>query len=68
MELVFVCPQTGDTFKSADYKVTDNHGVKTDPNGNRTLDAKVALNAPCPACGQIHIYDVNELSCPFNSQ
>ena len=29
------------------------------------VDAKVALNEPCPFCGQKHIYHASELVCPF---
>ena len=65
MELVFVCPGTQNVFKSGDFEMTDNNGVITDEDGNRTLDAKVALNRPCPFCGRKHVYLVNELACPF---
>lgn len=67
MELIFICPITGSPFKSTDFKITDNQGIKTDAGGNRTLDAKVVLESPCPACGQMHIYMADELSCPFTA-
>ena len=42
--------------------------LSTDDAGNKTLDAKVALNEPCPFCGQKHVYQASELSCPFTSK
>jgi hypothetical protein len=44
------------TFKSADFKVTDNKGVISDSSGNKTLNAKVELNESCPFCGEKHVY------------
>jgi hypothetical protein len=26
----------------------------------------VALHQPCPFCGQKHVFQASELSCPFN--
>ena len=31
-------------FESADFRITENHGVISDSFGNKTLDAKVELN------------------------
>ena len=53
------------TFESADFKVTENKGVISDSSGNKTLDAKVELNDPCPFCGEKHVYRASELPCPF---
>lgn len=53
------------TFESADFKVTENQGVISDSSGNKTLDAKVKLNEPCPFCGEKHVYLASELPCPF---
>jgi hypothetical protein len=66
MKLIFVCPNQIKVFESADYEIIESKGVITDATGNKALDAKVALNAPCPYCGQKHIYHVSELSCPFS--
>ena len=66
MKLVFVCPNENKAFESADYRIVENKGVITDKAGNKTLDAKVALNESCPYCCQKHIYHVSELSCPFS--
>jgi len=66
MKLIFVCPNQNKVFESADYEIIENRGVITDAAGNRALDAKVALNALCPHCGQKHIYHASELSCPFS--
>ena len=65
MEFIFVCPKRNMTFESADFKVTENQGVISDSSGNKTLDAKVELNEPCPFCGEKHVYLASELSCPF---
>lgn len=65
MELIFVCPKTNKVFKSADYTILDNKGVKKDESGNKILDAKVEPVAPCPFCGKHHVYQACELPCPF---
>ena len=65
-ELVFVCPEKGVTFSSANFKIVENNGIKTDADGNRTLDAKVAVEESCPSCGKQHVYHVSEIPCPFN--
>ena len=62
---IFVCRVKNQVFESADFKILENRGVITDEAGNKTLDAKVALNEPCPFCGQKHVYHADELSCPF---
>lgn len=53
-------------FKSSNFDLIDNNGIISDKYGNKTLDAKVILKEPCPHCGEIHIYHVSELTCPFN--
>jgi hypothetical protein len=65
MKLIFVCPKENKVFESADYSIVENRGVVADAAGNRTLDAKVALNEACPHCGHKHVYHAGELSCPF---
>jgi len=67
MELVFTCPAQHLVFTSQGYRITDNNGVTTDAAGNKVLDAKVALNHPCPHCGGMHVYHVSELACPFGT-
>jgi hypothetical protein len=54
-------------FESADFRITENHGVISDSIGNKTLDAKVELNEHCPICGKKHVYHATELSCPFET-
>lgn len=65
VNFIFVCPNENKVFESSDFEVRENRGVTTDEAGNKTLDAKVALNEPCPFCGQKHVYHASELSCPF---
>lgn len=65
MKFIFVCPTQNKVFESADFTVLENRGVITDKTGNKTLDAKVVLDHPCPFCGKKHVYHANELSCPF---
>ena len=65
MEFIFICPKRNMTFESADFKITENRGVIGDLSGNKTLDAKVELNRPCPFCGEKHVYLASELPCPF---
>ncbi|MGA9539048.1 MAG: hypothetical protein WBR24_24370 [Desulfobacterales bacterium] len=65
MEFIFICPKRNMTFESADFKVTENNGVISDSFGNKTLDAKVELNKPCPFCDEKHVYLASELPCPF---
>ena len=68
MKYIFVCPNQNRVFESANVNIIENKGVITDNAGNKTLDAKVTLNDPCPFCGEKHIYHANELSCPFSGQ
>jgi hypothetical protein len=65
MKLVFVCPDQNKVFESDHYRVVENKGVICDAAGQRSLDAKVALDSPCPFCGKRHVYHASELSCPF---
>lgn len=65
MKFIFVCPNQNRVFESEDFSVLENRGVMVDSAGNKTLDAKVALNRPCPFCGEKHVYRAGELSCPF---
>ncbi len=65
MQFSFVCPIHGKIFESDDFRIVENRGVMVDDNGSKTLDAKAALNAPCPYCGQRHVYHASELACPF---
>ncbi|MFV0439413.1 MAG: hypothetical protein ACK5PS_18685 [Desulfopila sp.] len=62
---VFVCPKTKEVFERSDFRIFDNLGVIIDETGQKILDAKVSPNAPCPFCGQRHVYHASELSCPF---
>jgi hypothetical protein len=55
------------TFESADFKITENQGVISDSSGNKTLDAKVELNEPCPFCSEKHVYLASDLPCPFET-
>ena len=66
MKFIFVCPNQNREFESSDFRILDNRGIISDKAGNRTLDAKVALENPCPICGVKHVYHVRELSCPFS--
>ena len=65
MKLIFICPDKNEMFEGTDFELIDNRGVITDNSGNRILDAKVVLKAPCPFCGRKHVFHVSELSCPF---
>jgi len=65
MKFVFFCPEENRVFESAEFRVIDNMGVISDEGGNKILDAKVALEKPCPFCGNKHVYHASELSCPF---
>ena len=66
MKFIFVCPNQNREFESSDFRILDNRGVISDRAGNKTLDAKVALENPCPFCGTKHVYHAHELSCPFS--
>ena len=67
MKFIFVCPDKNEVFESAKFNVLENRGVTTDKDGNKTLDAKVALDEPCPYCNKKHVYHASELSCPFKT-
>ncbi len=65
MKFSFVCPNQNHVFESSDFSILENRGVVTDEADNRSLDARVELNEPCPFCGQRHVYHASELTCPF---
>ncbi len=65
MNFSFVCPCRNEIFETDAFTILDNQGVVTDAAGNKTLDAKVALDHPCPLCGERHIYRAEELVCPY---
>lgn len=67
MDFIFVCPEQNKVFESSDFSILENRGVAVDDAGNKTLDAKVALDKPCPFCGQKHVYHAGELLCPFST-
>ena len=68
MKFSFVCPETGEVFESANFRVVDNRGVKLDEFGNKVLDARVELTGLCPLCGKKHAYHAGELMCPFEAR
>jgi hypothetical protein len=65
-KFILVCPVKNRVFESTNFKILENRGIITDKAGNKTLDAKVALDEPCLFCGQKHVYHASELSCPFS--
>jgi Fe2+ or Zn2+ uptake regulation protein len=68
MKFSFVCPESGELFESANFKVVDNRGVKLDEFGHKVLDARVEMMGPCPRCGKQHTYHARELMCPFEAK
>ncbi len=67
MEFVFVCPENQAVFRTRNFDITENKGVQKDANGDRFLDARIALKDPCPFCGRMHTYHAGELTCPFEN-
>lgn len=67
MKLVFICPETNAIFETEDFSLAENHGVQTDSNGEKVLNATVVLNSPCPYCQKIHRYRAKDLACPFDT-
>ena len=65
MKFIFICPETHRDFKSKQFVIIENHGVKIDHAGNRILDATVELTLPCPHCGQKHLFHASEITCPL---
>ena len=65
MQFSFVCPRRQAVFETDAFTIVEHQGVVTDADGNRRLDAKVALDHPCPLCGERHVYRADELVCPF---
>ena len=65
MKLVFVCPEKNKAFETDEFKVIEDKGVKFKDSGNKAWDAKVELTLACPYCGRRHVFNVNELPCPF---
>lgn len=66
MEFYFVCPETQRIFTSDQFHIIEDRGVRTTVSGRKIWDAKAELLTPCPFCGKIHIFTVDELVCPFS--
>jgi hypothetical protein len=67
MKFAFICPLKLESFFSERFEITDNRGIALDEHGNRYLNARIQLTAPCPFCGEHHAYQAKELACPFSS-
>ena len=65
MQYLFVCPEENRSFESTAFRIVDSRSVTTDLAGNGTLDAKAALNGPCPLCGRLHVVRAVELARIF---
>jgi hypothetical protein len=65
VKLHFTCPRTGQDFETAHFNVVMHRGVVTTADGNRRLDATVALCDACPLCGEWHRFRAEELACPL---
>ncbi len=65
MKLIFVCPDNNKAFETDGFIVIEDKGVKIGETGDRIWDARVELTLACPFCGRRHVFDVNELACPF---
>jgi len=67
MKFLFICPLRQESFFSEDFQITDNRGIAVDDLGNKYLNARIRLSAPCPVCGEHHEFQANELSGPFSA-
>lgn len=65
MNFIFSCTETGKTFETDNFSLTENKGVETTSEGRKVLKAVVVLNTPCPFCGKRHRFRAEELACPF---
>ncbi|PHR28517.1 MAG: hypothetical protein COA36_06475 [Desulfotalea sp.] len=65
MELYFTCPVTLKVFASENYSLEEGHSVVEVPGHGRELKGQVVLTQPCPLCGTIHRYEVEDIICPF---
>ena len=65
MKFIFVCPEHNMSFETDNFRIIDDRGIFTDDCGNKTWNAKVDVLSSCPFCDVKHIFDVNELVCPF---
>ncbi|ABW69047.1 hypothetical protein [Desulfosudis oleivorans] len=68
MKLMFICPVYNRIFESAAFHIVENKGIVPAANGGKTLDAKVALDEPCPFCGNTHVFRAEELPCPLTGR
>jgi len=66
MKMIFACPEKNDIFQTQYFSIIHNKGIQIDDKGNKSLDARVKLDTPCPLCGQYHEYHANEIMCPFS--
>jgi hypothetical protein len=66
MKFIFLCPETGRTFETGDFRIIEGRGVVTDRSGRKAWDAGVTVI--CPFCEKTHTYRANELACPFTPE
>ena len=65
VNFIFICPNEIEMFESSNFKMFDNRDVTTDNVGNKSRDARVVLNEPCPLYGQKHVSHASELLRPL---
>ncbi len=63
MELFFKCPVKATTFAFEDYSLGKDYQIVETEENQKKLQGMVFLDSPCPLCGQIHRYRVEEVLC-----
>ena len=68
MKLYFTCPEKNGVFSSDNYSLGQDYRIIQMEKGGRSLEGMVALNSPCPLCGQEHIFSVKDVICPLDKE
>lgn len=63
MKLYFTCPVKNELFDSQHYSLVDGYSVVE--GDERKLTGMVQLEEPCPCCGQMHLFNVDEVMCSY---
>ncbi len=63
MKLYFTCPKENELFASEHYSLVDGFSVVD--GEERKLDGMVQLDVPCPHCGELHLFKVEEVMCSY---
>lgn len=68
MELFFTCPVSDKEYTTDKYTLLAGHKIVTAGHDQKKLKGRVAVDSPCPHCGKMHTYSIDEILCPLDKE